>query len=85
MGRPHRFSAERNELRQQVDWVIKYIRDHGPISTHDLVEVMKTEHQPIQAHVLQRALRKSAWIHAVGSHETERGKVTIWQWGEPNH
>ena len=42
---------------------------------------MEAEGRDVRAHILQRALRKSPFVHRVGSEEGERGTVSRWAWG----
>ena len=57
-----RWTDEKRLQRQQADWIVGYIRKHGPMTTHDLIQAMKAEEKTVEAHILNRALRKSPLI-----------------------
>ena len=50
-----RWTDEKRLQRQQADWIVGYIRKHGPLTTHDLIEAMKAEEKTVEAHILNRA------------------------------
>ena len=57
-----RWTEEKRLQRQQADWIVGYIRRNGPLTTRELIEVMKSEGKVVEAHILNRALRKSPFI-----------------------
>ena len=80
MARPSRWSDERKANHEQADWIVGWLRKNGPASTSQIIEVLEHQGRPVSAHVLQRALRKSPFIHPAGRAEGEKGAVTIWEW-----
>ena len=81
MGRPSRWSEERKANREQAEWVVGWLRKNGPATTPEIIRAMEAEGRDARAHILQRALRKSPFVHRVGSEEGERGTVSRWAWG----
>ena len=81
MGRPSRWSEERKANREQAEWVVGWLRKNGPATTPEIIQAMEAEGRDVHAHILQRALRKSPFVHRVGSEEGERGPVSRWAWG----
>ena len=81
MGRPSRWSEERKANREQAEWVVGWLRKNGPATTPEIIQAMEAEGRDVRAHILQRALRKSPFVHRVGSEEGERGTVSHWAWG----
>jgi hypothetical protein len=57
-----RWTEEKRLQRQQADWIVGYIRRNGPLTTRELIEAMKSEGKVVEAHILNRALRKSPFI-----------------------
>ena len=57
-----RWTEEKRLQRQQADWIVGYIRRNGPLTTRELIEAMKSEGKALEAHILNRALRKSPFI-----------------------
>ena len=80
MARPSRWSEERNALREQANWIVGWLRLNGPASTIEIITALEREGREVRAHILQRALRKSPFIHQRGRTEGEKGKVSIWEW-----
>ncbi|RPG80630.1 MAG: hypothetical protein CBC77_000790 [Euryarchaeota archaeon TMED117] len=73
-----RWTDEKRLQRQQADWIVGYIRKHGPLTTHDLIEAMKAEEKTAEAHILNRALRKSPFI--TSNIISKNGKETfVWK------
>ena len=80
MSRPSRWSDERKANREQADWIVGWVRKNGPASTSQIIEALKHEGRAVRAHLLQRALRKSQFIHQAGRTDGPKGAVTIWEW-----
>ena len=80
MARPSRWSEERNAHREQANWIVGWLRLNGPASTIEIITALAREGREVRAHILQRALRKSPFIHQKGRTEGEKGKVSIWEW-----
>ena len=57
-----RWTEEKRLQRQQADWIVGYIRRNGPLTTRELIEAMNSEGKTVEAHILNRALRKSPFI-----------------------
>jgi hypothetical protein len=57
-----RWTEEKRLQRQQADWIVGYIRRNGPLTTRELIEAMNSEGKTVEAHILNRALRRSPFI-----------------------
>jgi hypothetical protein len=57
-----RWTEEKRLQRQQADWIVGYLRKNGPLTTRQIIEAMKSEGKTVEAHILNRALRKSPFI-----------------------
>ena len=71
---------ERRATREAVTWLHLLLQEQGPMSTPAIIEALKAAGREVRVHELQRALRRSEHVHAVGSEEGPRGKVTVWAW-----
>ena len=80
MARPSRWSEERQAIREQASWIVRWLRDNGPATTSEIIAALEAEGRDVRAHVLQRALRKSPFVHHLGRVEGERGPVSRWAW-----
>lgn len=80
MARPSRWSDERRAVREQASWIVGWLRMHGPATTSEIVTAMEAEGRDVMAHILQRALRKSPYVHHLGRVEGPRGSVSRWAW-----
>ena len=78
MARPSRWSDERKANREQADWIVKWLQANGPATTMDIVAALEEEGRAVQAHVLQRALRRSPFVHKVGTVDGPRGPLSRW-------
>ena len=56
------------------------LQEQGPMSTPAIIEALKAAGREVRVHELQRALRRSEHVHAVGTEGGPRGKVTVWAW-----
>jgi hypothetical protein len=81
MTRPSRWSEQRQANREQAEWIVGWLRRHGPASTPDIIAALQAEGREVRAHILQRALRRSPFVHLVGKTESDRGVVSVWAWG----
>ena len=81
MARPSRWSDERKANREQAEWIVGWLRTNGPASTPQIIEALTAEGRDVRAHILQRALRKSPFVHRIGSQQGPKGKVSLWAWG----
>ena len=78
MARPSRWSDERKANREQADWIVKWLQANGPATTMDIVAALEEEGRAVQAHVLQRALRRSPFVHKIGTVDGPRGPLSRW-------
>ena len=81
MARPSRWSEERKANREQAEWIVGWLRKNGPATTPEIIEALEAEGRAVRAHILQRALRRSQFVHRIGSAEGVRGTVSRWAWG----
>lgn len=81
MARPPRWSDERKANREQAEWIVGWLRTNGPASTPQIIDALTAEGRDVRAHILQRALRKSPFVHCIGSQQGPKGKVSLWAWG----
>ena len=81
MGRPSRWSDERKANREQADWIVGWLRTNGPATTPQIIDALTAEGRDVRAHILQRALRKSPFVHRIGAKQGPKGKVSLWAWG----
>ncbi len=81
MGRPSRWSDERKAAREQAEWIVGWLREHGPATTPDIVAALEANGREVAAHVLNRALRRSPFVHRLGEENGERGTVSVWAFG----
>lgn len=75
-----RWSEERRATREAVTWLHLLLQEQGPMSTLAIIEALRAAGREVRVHELQRALRRSEHVHAVGTEEGPRGKVTVWAW-----
>jgi len=78
MARPSRWSGERKANREQADWIVAWLRQHGPATTPAIIAALEAEGRDVRAHVLQRALRRSPFVHCIGKEDGARGPVSRW-------
>ena len=78
MPRASKFSPKRVEARKQAEQIVDWIRRHGPATMSDIIEAWVEKGEEIEAHVLNRALRKSPFIVHVGYTSEEDGKKHLW-------
>ena len=81
MGRPSRWSEERKVNREQSEWIVGWLRTNGPATTPQIIEALEEAGRDVRAHILQRALRKSPFVHRLGTQEGAKGTVSLWAWG----
>ena len=56
------FYRDRRRNLQDADWVVGWVRDHGPATIREIVAAMKEENRDIKAHIIKRALTKSQFV-----------------------
>ena len=81
MGRPSRWSDERKANREQAEWIVGWLRTNGPATTPQIIEALEAAGRDVRAHILQRALRKSPFVHRIGTEPGQKGTVSLWAWG----
>ena len=81
MARPSRWSDERKANREQAEWIVGWLRVNGPATTPEIIEALEAEGRDVRAHILQRALRRSPFVHRIGSEQGQKGAVSLWAWG----
>ena len=76
-----RWSEERRDNQQQAEWIVGWLRTNGPATTPQIIDALTAEGRDVRAHILQRALRKSPFVHRIGAQQGPKGKVSLWAWG----
>lgn len=56
------FNRDRRRSLQDADWLVGWVRDHGPATIREIVAAMKEENRDIKAHIIKRALTKSQFV-----------------------
>ena len=56
------FNRDRRRSLQDADWLVGWVRDHGPATIREIVAAMKEENRDIKAHTIKRALTKSQFV-----------------------
>ena len=56
------FNRDRRRSLQDADWLVGWVRDHGPATIREIVAAMKKENRDIKAHTIKRALTKSQFV-----------------------
>ena len=80
MARPTRWSDERKANREQAEWIVRWLRENGPATTPEIITALQDAGRDVRAHILQRALRRSPFVHQEGREAGERGSVSVWSW-----
>ncbi|MBL6885959.1 MAG: hypothetical protein ISR24_00930 [Candidatus Poseidonia sp.] len=80
MARPSRWSDERKANREQAEWIVHWLRENGPATTPQIIAALEDAGREVRAHILQRALRRSPFVHPGGREAGERGSVSVWAW-----
>ena len=75
-----RWTEEKRITREAVTWIHLLLQERGPMSTREIIDALEAAGREVRVHELQRALRRSEHVHAVGTEEGPRGKVTVWAW-----
>ena len=74
-----RWTEEKRLQLQQADWIVGYIRKHGPLTTRQIVEALREHERSVEAHILSRALRKSPFIHLQKQIDIDGESHSIWE------
>ena len=56
------FNRDRRRSLQDADWLVGWVRDHGPATIREIVAAMKEENRDIKAHIIKRTLTKSQFV-----------------------
>lgn len=80
MARPSRWSDERKANQEQAEWIVRWLRENGPATTPEIITALQDAGRDVRAHILQRALRRSPFVHQEGRETGERGSVSVWAW-----
>ena len=56
------FNRDRSRVLEEADWIVGWIRDHGPATIRKIVTAMKEKNRDVQAHTIKRALTKSQLV-----------------------
>ena len=55
-------NRDRRRSLQDADWIVGWIRDHGPATIREIIAAMKEANRDIKAHTIKRALTKSQFV-----------------------
>ena len=75
---PRRWTEERRMQREHAEWIVGYLRVHGPMTTRAIIEALSLEGRPIEAHILSRALRKSPFVSCVDKVIVDGQQQSVW-------
>ena len=64
--------------REHAEWIVGYLRVHGPMTTRAIIEALSLEGRPIEAHILSRALRKSPFVSCVDKVIVDGQQQSVW-------
>ena len=73
-----RWTEERRLHREHADWIVGYLRTHGPQITREIIQALEREGRPVQAHILSRALRKSPFVTCVEKRIVDGRQQSVW-------
>ena len=73
-----RWTEERRLQREHADWIVGYLRIHGPQTTREIIQALKQEGRPVQAHIMSRALRKSPFVTCVEKRIVDGQQQFVW-------
>ena len=73
-----RWTEERRLQREQADWIVGFLRENGPTTTREIIDAMKRQEIPVQAHIISRALRKSPFVVCVEKIEIDGQQQSVW-------
>ena len=73
-----RWTEERRLQREYADWIVGYLRTHGPQTTREIIQALKQEGRPVQAHILSRALRKSPFVTCIEKRIVDGQQLSVW-------
>lgn len=73
-----RWTEERRMQREHADWIVGFLRIHGPMTTRSIIEALSSEGRPVQAHILSRALRKSPFVKCIDKILVDGQQQSVW-------
>ena len=73
-----RWTEERRMQREHADWIVGYLRTHGPLTTREIIDALTIEGRPVQAHILSRALRKSPFVVCIDKIVVDGQQQSVW-------
>ena len=73
-----RWTEERRLHREHADWIVGYLRTHGPQTTREIIQALEQEGRPVQAHILSRALRKSPFVTCIEKRIIDGLQQSVW-------
>ena len=73
-----RWTEERRMQREHADWIVGYLRTHGPLTTREIIDALTIEGRPVQAHILSRALRKSQFVICIDKIVVDGQQQSVW-------
>ena len=73
-----RWTEERRLQREHADWIVGYLRIHGPQTTREIIQALQQEGRPVQAHIMSRALRKSPFVTCVEKRIVDGQQQSVW-------
>ena len=73
-----RWTEERRLQREHADWIVGYLRIHGPQTTREIIQALKQEGRPVQAHIMSRALRTSPFVTCVEKRIVDGQQQSVW-------
>ena len=73
-----RWSDERRSNQQQADWIVAWLRDNGPATIRQIVQVLNEAGREVKAHIIQRALIKSQFVIKSGEINVGGETQSLW-------
>ncbi len=74
-----RWSEERRSNQQQAEWIVSWLRKHGPATIREIVAALKNAQREVKAHIIQRALIRSPFVEKIGEKSINGEIHSIWQ------
>ena len=74
-----RWTEEKRLQRQQADWIVGYLREHGPLTTRQVIEALREHGRNVESHVITRALRKSQFVHLKKRIDIDGESHSVWE------
>ena len=74
-----RWTEEKRLQLQQADWIVGYIRKHGPLTTRQIIQALRDHDRSVEDHILSRALKKSQFIHLQKQIDIDGESHSLWE------